>query len=158
MAAPAPRVYVILRQFPYQSREWCPMFIQHRVKNLAVFFLATATSLLTFSQVPASGSSSARPLNLPVIAPVIDCAALASIDISAAVGAPTHIAAASVVNAKPAPYCKVEGYVEPAIKFEVHLPVSKWTQRLVQTGCGGLCGNLRIRSRSWRRLPGGAER
>jgi feruloyl esterase len=121
------------------------MFIQHRVKNLAVFFLATATSLLTFSQVPASGSSSARPLNLPVIAPVIDCAALASIDISAAVGAPTHIAAASVVNAKPAPYCKIEGYVEPAIKFEVHLPVSKWTQRLVQTGCGGLCGNLNIR-------------
>ena len=76
---------------------------------------------------------------------MVECASLASADISRFVGAPTHITAASVVDGKPAPYCKVLGYVEPAIKFEVHLPVSNWTQRLVQVGCGGLCGGIRMR-------------
>jgi len=30
------------------------------------------------------------------------------------------------------------------IHFEVCLPLAGWTQRLLQTGCGGLCGNLQI--------------
>jgi feruloyl esterase len=83
---------------------------------------------------------------LAVIAPVGDCAALSSADISRAVGAPAQISsAAPVSDGKPAPYCDVKGYVEPQIKFEVRLPLSTWTQRFVQTGCGGLCGNLSIR-------------
>jgi feruloyl esterase len=44
-----------------------------------------------------------------------------------------------------APYCKVSGYVSPEVRFEVRLPIKTWTQRFVQTGCGGLCGNLNIR-------------
>jgi feruloyl esterase len=35
--------------------------------------------------------------------------------------------------------------VEPSIQFEVRLPTKNWTQRFVQTGCGGLCGTLNIR-------------
>jgi feruloyl esterase len=92
----------------------------------------------------ASNAPGAQPLKLPAVKSVVECSALTSADISAAVGAPTHITSAAVVNAKPAAYCKVDGYVEPAIKFEVQLPVSNWTQRLVQTGCGGLCGSLRV--------------
>ena len=74
-----------------------------------------------------------------------DCAKLADVDISAAVGAKVHMTSATpVTDAKPAPYCRVTGYVEPMVKFEVRLPMSGWTQRFVQTGCGGLCGNLSI--------------
>lgn len=40
--------------------------------------------------------------------------------------------------------CVVEGYVSPQIRFEVRLPLQGWTQRYLQTGCGGLCGSLRI--------------
>jgi Tannase and feruloyl esterase len=40
--------------------------------------------------------------------------------------------------------CVVQGYVSPQIRFEVRLPLQGWTQRYLQTGCGGLCGNLRV--------------
>jgi Tannase and feruloyl esterase len=91
------------------------------------------------------GAESSGPLDLAVVAPVVDCATLASADISAAVGSPTHITSATPVSeGKPAPYCEVKGYVDPQVKFEVRLPLTTWTQRLVQTGCGGLCGMLSI--------------
>jgi Tannase and feruloyl esterase len=93
-----------------------------------------------------SNSPSATPASLAAAAPVLDCATLAAIEISGVVGAKTHITSASpVVDGKPAPYCRITGYVEPMVKFEVRLPLAGWTQRFVQTGCGGLCGNLNIR-------------
>lgn len=91
-------------------------------------------------------AESPRSPNLAVVAPVVDCATLAAADISAAVGSPTHISSAvPVAEGRPAPYCDVQGYVDPQVKFEVRLPLTTWTQRLVQTGCGGLCGMLGIR-------------
>ena len=44
------------------------------------------------------------------------------------------------------PMCVVTGYVSPQIQFEVRLPLHGWTQRYVQTGCGGLCGALAVRA------------
>jgi feruloyl esterase len=76
----------------------------------------------------------------------MDCGTLADADVSASVGAATRISSATVVGlGQPAPYCRVLGEVDPKVKFEVRLPVSGWTQRFVQTGCGGLCGNLSVR-------------
>lgn len=87
----------------------------------------------------------ARPAKLAARPPVTDCGKLISVDISDAVGAKTHITSASAIaNGEPAPFCRVTGYVEPQVKFEVRLPISGWTQRFVQTGCGGLCGMLNI--------------
>lgn len=89
--------------------------------------------------------ASATPM-LPVVMPATDCNNLVTVDISSSVGAPTHITSAKAVpEGAPAPYCDVQGYVEPAVRFEVRLPLTKWTQRFVQTGCGGLCGMLGIR-------------
>jgi feruloyl esterase len=80
------------------------------------------------------------------VTPVTDCGKLTAVDISSAVGDKTHITSAEpIADGKPAPYCRVTGYVEPMVKFEVRLPLQTWTQRFVQTGCGGLCGNLNIR-------------
>ena len=80
-------------------------------------------------------------------APVMSCADLAKADLSGVVDKPIHItSAAEVADGKPTPYCRVLGYVEPAVKFEVRLPLSGWTQRYLQTGCGGLCGRLGIRT------------
>ena len=112
------------------------------LRKASAILLAAASPLIIAVQAPSA--SAQQPLKLSAVAAVVDCQALAKADISAAVGAPTHITAASVVEAKPASYCKVEGYVEPTIKFIVQLPVANWTQRLVQTGCGGLCGSLRV--------------
>jgi feruloyl esterase len=83
--------------------------------------------------------------DLKIVAPRIDCSQLLSFDLSPAVGSKVQIKAVTAVQeAKPAPYCRVQGVIEPAIQFEVRLPLANWTQRYLQAGCGGLCGNLNI--------------
>lgn len=39
-------------------------------------------------------------------------------------------------------YCRVRGYVRPAINFELRLPVSDWNGKFFMAGCGGLCGQI----------------
>jgi feruloyl esterase len=113
---------------------------------LALLSLNHGGAALSAAQLAVPEGSASGPDKLAAMAPVGDCAALGSADISGAVGAPTHItSAAPVAGGEPAPYCDVKGYIEPQIGFEVRLPLSAWTQRFVQTGCGGLCGNLNIR-------------
>jgi hypothetical protein len=58
--------------------------------------------------------------------------------------APTHITKAqSQTDAKTgAEFCRITGYVAPQVQFELRLPTNTWTQRLLMTGCGGLCGNI----------------
>ncbi len=79
--------------------------------------------------------------DLKTVLPIAQCSDLANAQIDATI----HIAAAvEVQDGAPAAYCKVSGYVSPEVRFEVRLPIKTWTQRFVQTGCGGLCGNLNI--------------
>jgi len=80
--------------------------------------------------------------DLAALAPVTDCAKLAKTDLVAIAGGPVTLAAVPVPGAHA--YCRVTGTIAPALRFEVRLPLKGWTQRLLQTGCGGLCGNLRI--------------
>ena len=101
---------------------------------------ASATPFLS-AQTPMKSSLA----DLKAVSPVIDCPQLKTIDFSGAVGAKTRIReVTAVADGTPAPYCRVLGTIDPAIQFEVRLPVSNWTQRFLQTGCGGLCGNLSI--------------
>jgi hypothetical protein len=39
-------------------------------------------------------------------------------------------------------YCRVLGYIRPAINFELRLPVEGWNGKLYVTGCGGFCGRV----------------
>jgi feruloyl esterase len=39
-------------------------------------------------------------------------------------------------------YCRVLGYVRPAINFEIRLPLQDWNGKFYMTGCGGFCGTL----------------
>lgn len=81
----------------------------------------------------------ARAATLAPVAPVRTCADLAATDLAAATGAPTTISTTAADG-----QCVVTGTIAPAIRFEVRLPLAGWTRRLLQTGCGGLCGSLRI--------------
>ena len=84
--------------------------------------------------------------NLPALAPVTSCESLRATDLSGVADRPVHIRSAmKATDSSAHAYCKVDGYVEPAVKFEVHLPLRGWTQRYLQLGCGGLCGVLRVR-------------
>ncbi len=100
--------------------------------------LAPLLAALTAFASPAA----ARAADLAAVPPVRACESLAAVDLSAATGARTTQTAQRVEGAKP--YCKVSGTIAPAVRFEVRLPMQGWTQRYLQTGCGGLCGMLYI--------------
>ncbi|MBN3849970.1 tannase/feruloyl esterase family alpha/beta hydrolase [Paraburkholderia sp. Ac-20342] len=120
---------------------------------------ARAVSLLTLLSVCAtaaivaacgggsgSGGSISTYTPLSVVTPSVDCSKLASVDITDIGGAGSSITSASVTNATingaTVAFCTVKGTLAPSNTFEVALPVSTWTQRFAELGCGGLCGNL----------------
>ena len=39
-------------------------------------------------------------------------------------------------------YCRVLGFVRPAINFDIRLPISGWNGKFYEVGCGGFCGTL----------------
>lgn len=78
---------------------------------------------------------------LTVVRPVIDCAALANQSLREAVGVDVTLQATTVATDK-GPFCHVTGLIAPAIHLEIDLPIEHWTQRLLQAGCGGLCGMI----------------
>ncbi|MDR8393535.1 tannase/feruloyl esterase family alpha/beta hydrolase [Aliifodinibius sp. S!AR15-10] len=68
-----------------------------------------------------------------------DCTSLADLRIE-----DTNLLSATVVPASEdlPEYCRVLGYVRPAINFEVRLPTSQWNGKFFMAGCGGFCGKL----------------
>lgn len=81
----------------------------------------------------------------PAVAPAMACEALLFHDFAGIPDAATRITAAEMVTPQGLkPFCKITGYVASQVGFELHLPAEGWTQRLVFTGCGGLCGWIRM--------------
>ena len=90
--------------------------------------------------------SHAQPADLPPVAPIMECSQLAQVDLSGLKDASARVTSTvSVGDAQTGGHCRVLGYVTPKVSFEVHLPLAGWTQRYLQAGCGGLCGNLNVR-------------
>lgn len=103
------------------------------------FTLAFLVSGPAGSQRPPLASSSAtQPLTLPVVSQKMDCAALVPVDVSAAVGAKTSVASANLVDdGTSSAYCNVKVVVDEYARFELHLPIAAWTQRLLFGGGPG---------------------
>ena len=74
------------------------------------------------------------------ITPVTGCAQLRNLDFSTLSAAPTQITSAAETTISGASYCEVKGEQAPELQFDLRLPVSTWTGRYVQEGCGGYCG------------------
>jgi hypothetical protein len=115
--------------------------------------LVAATALVAMIAWPLGASAATGLATLPAVMPAMDCPAVASLDLSEVTDGTVTITSAtllpagtSVGNTKlPSPVCDVKGSIGPgASLFELRLPTQGWTQRYLQTGCGGLCGNLSI--------------
>ncbi|MBO0803426.1 MAG: tannase/feruloyl esterase family alpha/beta hydrolase, partial [Nocardiopsaceae bacterium] len=94
-----------------------------------------------------AAASAPRPSRAPgattpgrKIAPVTGCGQLRDKDFSQLPGAPTTVTSAAVTTIGGARYCEVKGEQPPELQFDLRLPVSTWTGRYVQEGCGGYCG------------------
>ncbi len=110
--------------------------------RITVFSATALVSLICAFGVEAWAAAGLA--NLAPEMPVMDCAAVAKLEIADDNNAPVKINSATVVTSGPAPYCEVRGTIAPANTIVVRLPTQGWTQRYLQTGCGGLCGNANI--------------
>jgi feruloyl esterase len=109
--------------------------------------VAVVAALATAGGLAASAHPKDHPLPvdanglvvLPALTPVLDCAAVTGLDLGSAV----TIKSATLVTSA-TPYCEVRGTIAPADTIVLRLPTTGWTQRYVQTGCGGECGSSNI--------------
>ncbi|KUL35265.1 tannase/feruloyl esterase family alpha/beta hydrolase [Actinoplanes awajinensis] len=109
------------------------------VKTITAVLLLVAATLL----MPGDARATAAPgglANLEAVLPVMSCADLTTVELS---GVTITSAVVTSANA-PAPYCAVTGTIAPANTVVMRLPTQGWTQRYLQTGCGGLCGSATI--------------
>jgi feruloyl esterase len=131
---------------------WADFRRPHRTPSvllavLALLLLGGSGAAVAQTASPATPTRAAAEPS--VVTPKVDCAALASQDLSGVPGAPAVIGTASVVTAPQGwEACDVKGTVAPQIQFEVLLPTKTWRQRYLQTGCGGFCGSLSINAQA----------
>ncbi|WP_337013854.1 tannase/feruloyl esterase family alpha/beta hydrolase [Pantoea sp. AS142] len=81
---------------------------------------------------------------LPVVKPVYSCAEFGALKFSKGIDADVKILGATELNTAQGTFCKISATLGPDIGVEVALPQSRWTQRLLQVGCGGLCGDINL--------------
>lgn len=102
-----------------------------------VALLGALTAALTTTLTPVPVGAAAAPPNA-VLRPLQHCGDLQGLayDIP---GAAVHITAA---DASDPSTCDVRGTVDPAVRFDLKLPISTFTGRYVQYGCQGECGAI----------------
>jgi Tannase and feruloyl esterase len=87
--------------------------------------ISTAITIVSFA--PSSGYAAQ------------DCAGLANLKIDNI----NLLSAAEVAASSDLPaFCRVLGFVRPAINFEIRLPIQEWNGKFYMAGCGGFCGTL----------------
>ncbi|KAF1790251.1 Alpha/Beta hydrolase fold [Phytophthora cactorum] len=101
---------------------------------------SAATKTSTTEQTSVEQTSPDTAVSLAPVAPVAACSDLLAVDLTAIGGSGSNITAAEESDS--------DG--SPTARLLVMLPVANWTQRYMQVGCGGLCGNINIQ-------PGAAD-
>ncbi|KUG00346.1 hypothetical protein AM587_10016789 [Phytophthora nicotianae] len=112
--------------------------------------VSSSTKTSTAEQTSVEQTSSDNAVSLAPVEPVAACSDLLAVDITAIGGAGSNITAAEESDSDGTTYCSVTGNFASSAGWQVMLPVANWTQRYMQVGCGGLCGNINIQ-------PGAAD-
>ncbi|OWZ15299.1 hypothetical protein PHMEG_00011090 [Phytophthora megakarya] len=101
-------------------------------------------------QISVQQKSSDSAVSLAPVEPVAACSDLLAVDLIAIGGSGSNVTAAEESDSDGITYCSVTGSFASSAQWQVMLPVANWTQRYMQVGCGGLCGNINIQ-------PGAAD-
>lgn len=107
----------------------------------SLIYIVIGALSLTFSTVSQGVAS-----ELDVVVPTASCDSLTGTDMAAIGGEGSTISAAEETTSDGVSVCSVTGTLAPEINFQVLLPMESWTQRYLQVGCGGLCGNITLTS------------
>ena len=111
--------------------------------------MTVATALLCAACGDGDGdgnTAATPPVQLAVVTPTATCASLANIDLIDIGGVGSTVTSATegtvMINGASVKFCIVEGTLAPAVGFRVRLPIDSWTQRSLDLGCSGLCGDI----------------
>lgn len=102
---------------------------------------ATKTTSPTTQTSSSTVQQSTEPTSLAPVAPVAACSDLLAVDMTAIGG---NVTTAKETDSNGITYCSVEGEFTSTAGWQVMLPVANWTQRYMQVGCGGLCGQISL--------------
>lgn len=109
-----------------------------------LFSIFSVFSLLWCEPIQAQNSNGDTANVLPVVHPVKPCDALKQVDLKELGGAGSEVLSATETSYNNIAVCAVEGKLAPQITFKTLLPLQQWSQRYLQLGCGGLCGNVSL--------------
>jgi len=92
------------------------------------------------------GAPTPDPVTAADAADRFACEALAAVDLSEATGAGVRLVEVGILPpAGDQPLlCRVSGFIEPQVGFEIRMPVTGWNGKLLVTGCSNLCGILQV--------------
>jgi Tannase and feruloyl esterase len=118
-------------------------------RRLTAVIAICATAILSAALIPVPNAAAQTIAALPAVPAQMSCtlAAFQSLNLNGVAddGGQVSFTAVSVVPASatnPADYCSVRGVIGPgASSIVMKLPLTAWTQRYVQNGCGGECGS-----------------
>uniref|UniRef100_K3WKK5 feruloyl esterase n=1 Tax=Globisporangium ultimum (strain ATCC 200006 / CBS 805.95 / DAOM BR144) TaxID=431595 RepID=K3WKK5_GLOUD len=105
---------------------------------------STAASTGSTATTASPSTASSGVGSLAVVTPVVDCANLLTANLTSIGGSGSNVTSATEVTSSGIKYCQVAGTLSTKIGWQVMLPVSTWTQRYMQIGCGGLCGSIQL--------------
>ncbi|POM61155.1 hypothetical protein PHPALM_29875 [Phytophthora palmivora] len=105
---------------------------------------AASKKSVTSSAEQTSVQQSDSAVSLAPVEPVAACSDLLTIDLTTIGGSGSNVTAAEESDSDGITYCSVTGNFANSAGWQVMLPVANWTQRYMQVGCGGLCGNINI--------------
>ena len=88
------------------------------------------------------GFAAAVSTGTALAAPPATCENLTKLDLTGVVDQPARVEKAAESTFLGHKVCEVSGIVEPQVKFRLRLPLDGWNGRYLQTGCGGLCGQI----------------
>lgn len=88
------------------------------------------------------------PQHLAIVKPAMECAELFDIDIVDIGGLGSKINDVFLDTSNGVEVCVVNATLAPANIFILLLPTETWEQRYMQTGCGGLCGEVTLYARA----------
>ncbi len=101
-------------------------------------------SLLAAASQPVLAGNRIGAAELQAVFPARSCASLAEVSLVPIGGPGSKVTKAVEAEENGLDTCSVEGLLAPAVKFKLVLPTRTWTQRYLQVGCGGLCGNISL--------------
>jgi feruloyl esterase len=111
---------------------------------LAMAWLTLALGLPPAALAATGQGKAAAAKPLGVVGAVRSCSELATTDLADIGGSGSKIVSATETERSGQKSCTVEGVLAPSIGFKLTLPLTDWTQRYLQVGCGGLCGSINL--------------